>query len=120
MAVHFLRATVPANPWNNPDTWPTWRVLLPHLLAATDTDAELHPPRGTEIAWLLGRAALYLLGRGEPAIALGKHGKARELQEWGPQAPQDLTYWSQGLRDGGLPRAEVLAQDRPASTVVQL
>ncbi|MGH4000317.1 MAG: hypothetical protein ACRDTJ_22980, partial [Pseudonocardiaceae bacterium] len=28
VAIRLLRATVPADPWNNPPTWPLWRQLL--------------------------------------------------------------------------------------------
>jgi tetratricopeptide (TPR) repeat protein len=72
----LLRAAVPAEPWNNPDTWPAWRTLLPHVLATTGTRANLDPAsreylfwllaNGEDLAWLLDRAATYLQTRGEP------------------------------------------------------
>ncbi|MGH3927191.1 MAG: tetratricopeptide repeat protein, partial [Pseudonocardiaceae bacterium] len=67
-AVRLLRAAVPADPWGDPSTWPTWRQLLPHILATTDASRTVGPA-GDDIAWLLDRTGLYLLARGEPASA---------------------------------------------------
>jgi hypothetical protein len=57
-----------ADPWNNPAVSPTWRQLLPHVLAITDATRNLHPVVD-DVAWLLDRAALYLATRGEPLAA---------------------------------------------------
>jgi Domain of unknown function (DUF4062)/NB-ARC domain len=47
VAIRLLRATVPADdPWDNPPTWPLWRQLLPHVLAATDARHILDPTGG--------------------------------------------------------------------------
>ena len=43
VAVLLLAAAVPAEPWGNPPTWPAWRALLPHVLAATDSHRPLDP-----------------------------------------------------------------------------
>lgn len=67
-AVRLLRAAVPPNPWSNPPTWPEWRQLLPHVLAATDPSRPLDPAE-EDLPWLLDRAAIYLHTRGEPAAA---------------------------------------------------
>ncbi len=69
VAIRLLRATVPADdPYDNPPTWPLWRELLPHVLAATDAHHTPDPTRD-DIAWLLHHAGSYLLTRGEPAAA---------------------------------------------------
>ncbi len=68
IAVRLLRAAVPADPWDNPPTWPDWRILLPHVLAATDANRPLEPA-GADVPWLLDTAATYLHTRGEPGPA---------------------------------------------------
>ncbi len=65
IAVRLLREAVPADPWNNPPTWPDWRQLLPHVLAVTDPSRPLEPA-GDDVPWLLDRAGTYLQTRGEP------------------------------------------------------
>jgi Tetratricopeptide repeat len=67
IAHRLLRVAVPADPRNNPPTWSAWRQLLPHVLAATDSD---HGSAGVDVAWLLHRAATYLHTRGEQARSL--------------------------------------------------
>jgi tetratricopeptide (TPR) repeat protein len=68
LAVRMLRAAIPADPWDNPPAWSSWRQLLPHVLVATDSRRTL---TGVEedVAWLLERAATYLHTRGEPRTA---------------------------------------------------
>jgi Tetratricopeptide repeat len=68
VAIRLLRATVPADPWLNPPTWPLWRELLPHVLAATEARHTLDPT-GDDVGWLLDCAGSYVLTRGEPASA---------------------------------------------------
>jgi tetratricopeptide (TPR) repeat protein len=68
-AVRLLRVAVPDDdPRDNPQAWPAWRQLLPHVLVATDPHRNL---TGIEedVAWLLDHAAEYLHTRGEPAPA---------------------------------------------------
>jgi hypothetical protein len=65
MVVQLLRAAVPGEAWNNPAIWPTWRTLLPHVLAVTE------PTRAVgeviaEVSWLLRSAGRYVRSRGEP------------------------------------------------------
>ena len=67
LIVQMLANAVPDDPWDNPPAWPLWRELLPHVLAATDPNRTL--TNVDEVACLLGRAATYLLTRGEPAPA---------------------------------------------------
>ena len=68
IVIRLLREAVPDDPWNNPPTWPDWRQLLPHVLAATDTSRPLEPA-SDDVTWLLDRAGTYLLTRGEPGPA---------------------------------------------------
>ncbi|MEO7194299.1 MAG: FxSxx-COOH system tetratricopeptide repeat protein [Pseudonocardiaceae bacterium] len=68
VAIRLLRAAVPADPWHNPPTWPLWRELLPHVLAATNAH-HTPDPTGDDVAWLLDHAGSYVLTRGEPASA---------------------------------------------------
>jgi len=75
IVIRLLREAVPADPWNNPPTWSDWRALLPHVLAATDTNRPLEPA-GDDVAWLLDRAGAYLHTRGEPGTARPLHKRA--------------------------------------------
>jgi hypothetical protein len=67
--VHLLHAALPLDVWNNPANWPPWKLLLPHVLAATDTDRSLDRV-AHQIQWLLDGAATYLQTRGEPRAGL--------------------------------------------------
>ncbi|HEV7452400.1 MAG TPA: FxSxx-COOH system tetratricopeptide repeat protein [Pseudonocardiaceae bacterium] len=93
-AVGLLRGAVPADPWNNPATWPAWRQLLPHLFAVIDPDRDLDvDPANVDLAWLLDRAATYLQTRGEPRRALPLFERAFELclRVLGEDHPDTLT-----------------------------
>ncbi|MGH3770589.1 MAG: FxSxx-COOH system tetratricopeptide repeat protein [Pseudonocardiaceae bacterium] len=68
VARRLLHDAVPADPWNNPASWPAWRQLLPHVLAVTDP-ARGADPDHNDLPWLLDRAATYLVTRGEPRPA---------------------------------------------------
>jgi tetratricopeptide (TPR) repeat protein len=91
-AITLLRAAVPPDPWHNPDTWPQWRQLLPHVLTATDASRALEHA-GDDVAWLLNEAAHYLQRRGEPAVSLPLFQRAFELRRemLGDQHPDTLT-----------------------------
>jgi tetratricopeptide (TPR) repeat protein len=80
VARRLLRATVPASPWNNPPSWPAWRLLLPHVLAVTDPARGTHPD-SPDVPWLLDRAATYLLARGEPRPARALFVRAHQLYQ---------------------------------------
>ena len=67
--VRLLRAGVPRHPWDNPEVWPTWQGLLPHVLAATDPARDLDDNVAADVAWLLRRAGQYILTRGQPRTA---------------------------------------------------
>ena len=79
LARRLLRAAVLAEPWNNPASWPAWRQLLPHVLAVTDLTHPPDPDDALEVAWLLNRAATYLLTRGEPRPARALFQRAHQL-----------------------------------------
>jgi Domain of unknown function (DUF4062)/Tetratricopeptide repeat/NB-ARC domain len=78
VAIRLLRAAVPADPWDNPPTWPLWRELLPHVLAATD--ARTLDATGDDVGWLLDHAGSYVLTRGEPASARPLYERALSLR----------------------------------------
>jgi hypothetical protein len=66
-AVRLLHAAMPAQ-LHDPDGWPMWRQLLPHVLTATDPTRHLDDVP-IEVGWLLNQAASYLQARGEPRVA---------------------------------------------------
>jgi len=92
LTIQLLRAAVPDDPWDNPATWPAWRALLPHVLAATDI-RRITDPTGDDVAWLLNRAASYLYTRGEPAPARPLFERALGLRRLvlGEEHPSTLT-----------------------------
>ncbi len=79
LARQLLRHAVPADPWNNPGSWPAWRQLLPHVLAVTDPAHRTASDEG-DVAWLLHRAAIYLHTRGEPRPARVLFERAHQLR----------------------------------------
>jgi tetratricopeptide (TPR) repeat protein len=76
----LLRVAAPDQP-RNLNTWPTWRSLLPHVLAVTNTPAALDNTRSLDLAWLLDCAALYLQHRGEPRLARPLFDRALHLYQ---------------------------------------
>jgi Tetratricopeptide repeat/Domain of unknown function (DUF4062)/NB-ARC domain len=93
LARRLLREAVPAEPWNNPASWPAWRQLLPHVLAVTDPTHPTAPEDAPEVAWLLDRAATYLHTRGEPRPARALFERAHQLYRdtLGEDHPTTLT-----------------------------
>jgi hypothetical protein len=79
LVIRLLRAAVPDDPWNNPPAWPAWRLLLPHVLIATDPHRTPTPVE-QDVAWLLHHAAEYLHTRGEPATARPLYERAGDLR----------------------------------------
>jgi hypothetical protein len=79
LARRLLREAVPADPWDNPASWPAWRQLLPHVLAVTDPTHPTTPKDAPEVAWLLDRAATYLHTRGEPRPGRALFQRAHQL-----------------------------------------
>ena len=68
VAVRLLRAAAPAGPATDPRTWPAWRRLLPHVLAATDPARRLDTV-AAEVGWLLQHAGEFLEVRGRTHAA---------------------------------------------------
>jgi tetratricopeptide (TPR) repeat protein len=93
VARRLLREAVPAEPWNDPASWPAWRQLLPHVLAVTDPTHPTTPKDARELAWLLDRAATYLHARGEPRPARALFERAHQLYRdtLGEDHPTTLT-----------------------------
>jgi tetratricopeptide (TPR) repeat protein len=91
VAFGLLCEAVRADPWENPASWPTWRQLLPHVLAITDTSGV--DPSRMDVGWLLDRAATYLQTRGEPRSAQPLFERAFELRQrlLGNDHPDTLT-----------------------------
>lgn len=80
LAVRLLRAAVPAESrWENPQAWPVWRQLLPHVLVATDPNRNLSAVE-EDVAWLLVRVAMYLTAQGEAAPARSLFERAWDLR----------------------------------------
>ncbi|MBV9011111.1 MAG: tetratricopeptide repeat protein [Pseudonocardiales bacterium] len=107
LARRLLREAVPAEPWDNPASWPAWRQLLPHVLAVTDPTHPTHPtdPDDTlEVAWLLDRAATYLHTRGEPRSARALFERAHQLRRCrlGEDHPDTLESAHNLARDLGM------------------
>jgi tetratricopeptide (TPR) repeat protein len=67
IAVSLLRASFPHNSWEV-STWPACERLLPHVLAAAG-HAERLGVGGEPAGWLLDRASMYLLRRGQYRLA---------------------------------------------------
>ena len=78
VALRLLRSTAPADPWDNPPSWPAWNRLLPHILASTSPGRA--PADSDDVAWLLDRAATYLETRGDPAAAVPLQERALDLR----------------------------------------
>jgi hypothetical protein len=72
VAVRLLRAAAPDGPVtdavSDTETRSAWRLLLPHVLAATDPARRLDPV-AAEVGWLLRRAGEYLQARGRTHAA---------------------------------------------------
>lgn len=103
--IRLLRAAAPDLPAQDPAGWPTWRVLLPHVLAATDPARPLDPV-ADEVSWLLAGAGGYLAACGRPDAARSLLDDAQALRPdrldpAGPGAvPSGCTGTCSGV-DGG-------------------
>jgi hypothetical protein len=89
-AVRLLRAAAPPDP-DDPATWPAWRGLMPHVLAATDPGRALDEV-AVEVGWLLHHAARFLRARGEQESARALLEDAHDLyrRRLGPDDPQTI------------------------------
>jgi tetratricopeptide (TPR) repeat protein len=78
-ALRLLRAASPDDP-TNPDDWPTYALLVPHVLAVTGhTEALAIDPETT--AWLLTKTGLYLRQRADHQQARRFFERALALDE---------------------------------------
>lgn len=93
VARRLLRNTVPALPWDNPASWPTWQQLLPHVLTVTAPACGADPD-SPEVPWLLDRAGTYLLTRGEPRPARPLLERAHQLHRDRLGEDHPDTLWS--------------------------
>ncbi len=87
-----LAAAVPDQPWEVA-TWPTWRLLLPHVLAVVDhaTD-DPDEESADDITYLLDRAGIYLhwQGQSRAALPLWERVHQRRLSRDGVDHPKTL------------------------------
>jgi tetratricopeptide (TPR) repeat protein len=95
LALGLLRADAPGEVYDQPEDWPRWAVLLPHVLAVT---AHIHDEVTTcgsasQCSWLLNRAGTYLQtqGRYRDAEPLLRRGLAITEQAHGPNHPDVAT-----------------------------
>ena len=95
----LLQADLPGDVWDNPESWPRWRELLPNVLVATG----YHGDTATEgtTAWLLTVAGDYLRRHGRYVEAMPLRERALRIYEaaHGPDHP----YVAYAL--GGMGRA---------------
>ena len=92
LVVRLLYEATPVNVWDNAAVWPTWRELLPHVLAAT-AEARMLQPVLDQVAGLLETAGAYLQTRGEPRVALPLYDRAYRLyrRQLGADDPRTLS-----------------------------
>ncbi|WP_131796271.1 FxSxx-COOH system tetratricopeptide repeat protein, partial [Candidatus Protofrankia datiscae] len=88
--LRLFRANLPGDVARNPQVWPRWRALLPHVRTVLDRGGD---SAGDDSAWLCDRAAVYLRQEGQFALAIPL--SQRALAEWtlvlGPNHPDTLT-----------------------------
>jgi len=103
-ALRLLRAAFPDR-HADPDTWPDYARLLPHVMAVTD-HASAHGMEFDKTAWLLREAGLYLWQRADHQQAQSLFERARAIFEarLGPDHPgtaDNLNNLALVLRDQG-------------------
>jgi tetratricopeptide (TPR) repeat protein len=87
-----LAAAVPDNP-SEVAAWPTWRLLLPHVLAVVDHATDDSDEESAEdITYLLDKAGRYLFGNGQAQVALRLAQRVRQrcLSRAGADDPETL------------------------------
>lgn len=115
-AVRLLRAAAPPHP-DDPTSWPTWRRLLPHVVAATDPGRPLDDV-AVEVGWLLHQAAGFLRARGQQESARALLEDAHDLyrRRLGPDHPETCAAahaLADNLRALGRPdQAQRVLEDR--------
>jgi len=90
--VLLLEETAPATVRTDPDGWPLWRQLLPHVLAAAGHDSALDAVPAAA-SRLLDCAATYLHIRGELQAAVGPYKRSYDVRRetLGDDHPDTLT-----------------------------
>ncbi|WP_307874237.1 FxSxx-COOH system tetratricopeptide repeat protein [Frankia sp. AgW1.1] len=91
-AVRLLAAAVPTEV-RDPQGWPRWRGLLPHVQAALDTDHDGGSERTVRaVSWLCDRTGMYLEHHGRPDSALPylQRGLALDETHLGAEHPDTL------------------------------
>ncbi|MEU4447122.1 FxSxx-COOH system tetratricopeptide repeat protein [Actinosynnema sp. NPDC050801] len=79
-ALLLLRHNQPRDAWNNPEVWPQWQRLLPHLLAVSAPDRELLlTDYHHDLAQLLHSISTYLSASGQPRQCLPHARRAHQL-----------------------------------------
>ncbi|WP_328484335.1 FxSxx-COOH system tetratricopeptide repeat protein [Streptomyces sp. NBC_00377] len=104
IAASLVRNAVPADPWDNPATWPSWHTLLPHVLFVLedDTNASL-APQNIGLATSAGRY-LHSRGRARSAVPLLDRALHHYRSLAGPDDPATLGAacdLATALRDSG-------------------
>ena len=92
VVVRLLDKAAPGQVRTDPDGWPIWSRLLPHVLAAAGQDDALDADPAVATR-LLDRAATYLLVRGELQAALAPSERAYDVRRatFGADHPDALT-----------------------------
>jgi len=104
----LLRADLPEEIVSEPENWPRWRHLLPHVLTATAHHDDANPTATSAASWLLSRAAIYEQVGWQAATARILLERALYLDEtaYGPDHPEvatALTNLAWALRELGEP-----------------
>jgi Tetratricopeptide repeat/Domain of unknown function (DUF4062) len=87
-----LAAAVPDQP-QEVAAWPTWRLLLPHVLAVVDHRSDdLNEESADDITYLLAKAEKYLYSQGQfrAALPLSERVHQRHLSRGGVDGPETL------------------------------
>ncbi|MBP2339794.1 tetratricopeptide (TPR) repeat protein [Saccharothrix coeruleofusca] len=106
--ITLLHADLPGDVYRNPQAWPRWRRLLPHVLAALNHHPEIPGPAPASASWLLDRTGTYLQSTGQFSQARPLLERALAIGEaaHGPDHPAVATRLSNlalVLRDLGRP-----------------
>ena len=87
-----LAAAVPIKPWEVA-AWPTWRLLLPHVLAVVENGRDDPDEESADnINYLLDKAGIYLRWRGQlrAALPLSERAYRHRLSRHGADHPDTL------------------------------
>jgi hypothetical protein len=70
ITLSLLRAHLPGDVWNNPQAWPIYQRLLPHILVSTSYHDDRQSAVADTVPWLLNQAGRYLRRHGRHGDAL--------------------------------------------------